>query len=81
MINVSNWLVASGAGSERCEPGDQEEADRLSVDVVPRPGAHVGVLGRLKAEKLGSGLIDIRLRLAEKRQGAIEDPFVRGECD
>lgn len=49
-----------------CEPGDQKEADRLSVDIVSWPSAQIGILGGLEAEKLGRRLIDIGVWLAEK---------------
>lgn len=67
-----NQLVSIPAEGSDCDiPDNQEETQELPIDVIPRPCAHVGILGRLEMDELCGRLVNEGLRRAEKRQTAV----------
>lgn len=54
-------------------PCDKEKAGELAIDVIPRPGAEIGIFRRLQMNQLCSGLIDKGLRGAKEGQCAVGD--------
>jgi hypothetical protein len=69
-----------GRGIERI-PCDEEKACELAIDVIPRPGAKVGIFGRLQMNQLCGGLIDKGLRGAKEGQCAVGDIDKGREAD
>lgn len=58
-------------------PSDQEKAGELAVDVIPRPGTEIGILGGFQVKHLSGGLIDKWLGRAEEGERTVGDI---GEC-
>ena len=52
-------------------PDDQEEAQELTVDVIPGPCAHVGILGWLEVNELCGRFVNEGLRRAKQGQAAV----------
>jgi hypothetical protein len=52
-------------------PSDQEEAGELTVHIIPRPCAKVGIFGGFEMNQLGGWLIDERFGCPEQGEGAV----------